>query len=78
MQVLTSILRMRSDLKEIRQYALWGAMHVVLPNWLEECSLQKREIVVSEKYAVAHTLLVQENLFRQGIVPNLLKVLALG
>ncbi|OAE33724.1 hypothetical protein AXG93_601s1120 [Marchantia polymorpha subsp. ruderalis] len=56
-----------SDLKEIRQYALWGAMHVVLPNWLEECSLQKREIVVSEKYAVAHTLLVQENLFRQGM-----------
>ncbi|KAG6554667.1 hypothetical protein Mapa_003685 [Marchantia paleacea] len=55
-----------SDLKEIRQYALWGAMHVVQPTWLEQCSLQKRELVVSEKYTVTHTLLVQENLFRQG------------
>ncbi|KAL2642951.1 hypothetical protein R1flu_010538 [Riccia fluitans] len=55
-----------SDLKEIRQYSMWGTVHVVLPTWLEECSRQKREVLVRDIYLVPPGLLVQENYARQG------------
>jgi topoisomerase (DNA) II binding protein 1 len=47
-----------SNMKEIRQLAMWGVVHILQPGWLEECTRQRRE-VEPELYRVPQNLLLQ-------------------
>lgn len=45
-------------MKDIRQLAMWGAVYILEPTWLEECSKQKRE-VETDQHQVPQNLLLQ-------------------
>ncbi|XP_024371130.1 uncharacterized protein [Physcomitrium patens] len=45
-------------MKEIRQLAMWGAVYIVQPAWLEECTRQRRELS-ADPYLVSHNVLLQ-------------------
>lgn len=47
-----------SGMKEIRQLAMWGAVYVLQPAWLEDCTRQKRELP-TDLYLVPQSLLLQ-------------------
>ncbi|KAJ7299162.1 hypothetical protein O6H91_Y168400 [Diphasiastrum complanatum] len=41
-----------SESKDIRQVAVWGALSVVSPRWLEDCTKHKREVPVRKEHCV--------------------------
>ncbi|KAG0589273.1 hypothetical protein KC19_1G008800 [Ceratodon purpureus] len=47
-----------SGMKEIRQLAMWGAVYILEPGWLEECTRQRREVSI-DRYRVPQNLLLQ-------------------
>ena len=60
-----------SGMKEIRQLAMWGAVYILQPGWLEECTRQRRE-VSTDLYLVPQNLLLQskEQVGRVAGVPQ--------
>jgi hypothetical protein len=55
-----------SELKDIRQHAMWGTVEIATPIWLEECDRQKRELVVTAQFAVPQALLSNDSYWKQG------------
>lgn len=60
-----------SGMKGIRPLAMWGAVYILQPGWLEECTRQRRE-VSTDLYKVPHNLLLQgkEQVGRVAGVPQ--------
>lgn len=56
-----------SGMKEIRQLAMWGAVYILQPAWLEECTRQRRE-VSTDLYLVPQNLLLQSSREQPGRV----------
>lgn len=52
-------------MKDIRQLAMWGAVYILQPTWLEECSRQKRE-VETDLHQVPQNLLLQGTIISPG------------
>ncbi|CAM6102548.1 unnamed protein product [Calypogeia fissa] len=55
-----------SELKDIRQHAMWGAVVIVRPIWLEECTRQRREVAVNAQFIVPLALLSHDSHWKAG------------
>ncbi|CAM6126138.1 unnamed protein product [Calypogeia fissa] len=49
------------ELKDFRQYAMWGTVHIVMPVWLEECARQRREVAAGTPFKVPPALLSNDS-----------------
>lgn len=65
-QLLTCFLPY-SELKDIRQYAMSGVVHIVLPAWVEECTRQGREVDLSPQFIVPEAHLLDPSYWKPGL-----------
>ncbi|OMP05431.1 hypothetical protein COLO4_08845 [Corchorus olitorius] len=56
------LLLLPREKKELRTLAASGVIHVVKPNWLEDCDRQKKEIPVQQRHIACDLLLPKDSL----------------